>query len=165
MLMPKEIKRQGFPLWGGAPQSYDRFRNLPAPYKTDVSLWGALPQLKNEFPPLKREPPSMKWFLGKSQQITQNLAKILEKYAWRSLFLVNLQACRLIADNFTNKWTPSYVFFNSVLTPPPHPLPKSSTHVLNQVPPRYILKLPPSHVLSTCGKPCILLFLPNIPIL
>ena len=48
---------------------------------------------------------------------------------WRSLFLVNLQACRLIAGNFTNRWTPSQVFFNSVLSPP------CSPHVLTQAPP------------------------------
>ena len=38
---------------------------------------------------------------------------------WRSSFLVNLQACRLIAGNFTNIWTPSQIFFNSILPPPP----------------------------------------------
>ena len=35
----------------------------------------------------------------------------------RTSFLVNLQACRLIAN--TKRWTPSQVFFNSVLSPPP----------------------------------------------
>ena len=39
-----------------------------------------------------------------------NLAKIVEKYVWRSSFLVKLQVCRLKAVNF-NKWTPSQVFF------------------------------------------------------
>ena len=38
---------------------------------------------------------------------------------WRSLFLVNLQACRLITGNFTIKRTPSQVLFDSILTPPP----------------------------------------------
>ena len=103
-------------------------------------------------PPIWKHPPlhwnvkhpSMKWFLEKAQQrITQNLAKILEKYVWRSSFLVvNLQACRLI------KWTPSHVFFDNILSPP-------------HAPPMYWLK-PPSpikfwraspHVLNTCGKP------------
>ena len=37
----------------------------------------------------------------------------------RSSFLVNLQACRLIAGNFTIKWTPSQVFFNRILSLPP----------------------------------------------
>ena len=36
---------------------------------------------------------------------------------WRSSFLVNLQACRLVAGNFTNIWTPSQIFFSSILTP------------------------------------------------
>ena len=35
---------------------------------------------------------------------------------WRSSFLVNLQACRLTAGNFTNRWTPSQLFFNSILS-------------------------------------------------
>ena len=52
---------------------------------------------------------------------------------WRSSFLVNFQACRLIAGNFTNIRTPSQIFFNSILT---SPLPIS---------PR---------VFNTCGKPC-----------
>ena len=63
--------------------------------------------------------PSTKWFLEKPQSIvTWNLAKILEKYVWRSSFLVNFQACRPIAGNFTIKWTPSQVFLESILTPP-----------------------------------------------
>ena len=37
---------------------------------------------------------------------------------WRSSFLVNLQAFRLIAGNFTIKWTPSPVFFDSILSCP-----------------------------------------------
>ena len=37
---------------------------------------------------------------------------------WRSSFLVNSQACRLIDGNFTIKWTPSQVFFHSILSPP-----------------------------------------------
>ena len=47
-----------------------------------------------------------------------NLAKTLEKYVWRSSFLVNFQACSLIVDNYTNRWTPLQVFFNSILSPP-----------------------------------------------
>ena len=103
----KRNQEAGFPIVGGSPPILRSFSKPPRPLQNWCLPMGRPPQLKNEFPPLKREPPSMKWFLGKSQQITQNLAKILEKYAWRSLFLVNLQACRLIADNFTNKWTPS----------------------------------------------------------
>ena len=60
--------------------------------------------------------------------------------------LVNLQACRIIVDNFTNKRTPSQVFFDSILSPP-HALP---IHWLN--PSSQILKSPPPHVLNTCGK-------------
>ena len=36
---------------------------------------------------------------------------------WSS-FLVNLEACRLIAGNFFIKWTPSQVFFDSILSSP-----------------------------------------------
>ena len=62
--------------------------------------------------------PSMKWFLEKAQSIIiRNLSKILQKYVWRSSFLVHLHACRLIAGNFTMKWTPSQSFFNSILSP------------------------------------------------
>ena len=62
---------------------------------------------------------------------------------WRSSFFVNLQACRLIADNFTNKWTPSRVFFDRFLsTSPPCPL-----HVLTQAPRHHIFKSP----LNRCG--------------
>ena len=35
---------------------------------------------------------------------------------WRSSFLVNLEGCRLIAGNFTIKWTTSQVLFNSILS-------------------------------------------------
>ena len=63
---------------------------------------------------------------------------------WRSSFLVNLQACRLIAGNFTNIWTPSQIFFNSILPPP-----------LN-LPPCIDSNLPPpTHALNTCGNPGI----------
>ena len=43
----------------------------------------------------------------------------------RSSFLVTLQGCRLIDCNITIKWTPSQVFFNSILPPPPAPLQSS----------------------------------------
>ena len=46
---------------------------------------------------------------------------------WRSWFLTNLKACRLIAG-FTNIWTPWQVFFNSILSPLNLP------HILIQVP-------------------------------
>ena len=76
------------------------------------------------------------------------VAKILEKYMWSSSFLVNLQACRLIADNFTNRWTRCEVFFNSVLSLPHAPPCIDSSHdhqILAQSP----------HVLNTCGKTCL----------
>ena len=60
---------------------------------------------------------------------------------WRSSFLVNVQACRLIDSNFTNRWTLSQVFFNSILSPP------TPLH-----PQTLIWRVP--HVLNTCGKPC-----------
>ena len=63
--------------------------------------------------------PSMKWFLEKAQIVTENLAKILQKYVWRSSFLVNLQVCWLIAGNFIIKWIPSQAFFDSILSPLP----------------------------------------------
>ena len=65
---------------------------------------------------------------------------------WRSSLLVYLQAYRLIASNFTIKWTPSQVFFNSISSPHAPPM-----YWLK--PPHHILKSPP-HVLNTCGKPC-----------
>ena len=61
-------------------------------------------------PPLKNNP------LEKAQIATSNLAKILEKYVWRSSFLANLEACRLIASNFSIKWTPSQAVFDSILS-------------------------------------------------
>ena len=76
------------------------------------------------------KPSSRKWLLEKT--INNNLKfskKILKNYVWRSSFLTNLQACRLIAGNFTNIWTPWQVFFNSILSPLNLP------HVLIQVPP------------------------------
>ena len=66
---------------------------------------------------------------------------------WRSSFLVNLQACRLIAGNFTNKRTPSQVFFNTVSSPPCSPIYWLKPHSLSN-----FEELP--HVLNTCGKPC-----------
>ena len=52
---------------------------------------------------------------------------------WKSLLLVNLEACRFIASNFTIKWTPSQVFFDSILSSP-HATP-SSTFWLKNPPP------------------------------
>ena len=63
--------------------------------------------------------------------------QIIEKFVWRSSFLVNFQACRLIGCNFTDRWTPSQVFFNTVLSLP------CSTHVFNQATPNQMLKSPP----------------------
>ena len=52
---------------------------------------------------------------------------------WRSSFLVNFQACRIIAGNCANKWTPSQVFFNTAL------------HAL----PMYWLKPSPNQILKS----------------
>ena len=49
---------------------------------------------------------------------------------WRKSFSINLEACRLIANNFTIKWTPSQVFFASILSSP-------------HAPPMFWLKIPP----------------------
>ena len=111
---------------GGCPLSHPLIFFENSPIKTDASPWGYLPlknetHLKNNPPPLpwNMKHPSTKWFLEKPQSIvTWNLAKILEMYMWRSSFLVNFQACRPIAGNFTIKWTPSQVFLESILTPP-----------------------------------------------
>ena len=59
----------------------------------------------------------------------------------RSSFLVNLQACRLIAGNSTNIWTPPQIFFNIILPPPPIS------------PPMYWFK--PSRFPATVGNPGI----------
>ena len=80
--------------------------------------------------------------------MTSNLAKIPEKYVWRSSFLANLEACRLIAGNFSIKWTPSQAVFGSIL---------SSLHVSPMFwlkPPHQILRTPPcsQHLWETlCG--------------
>ena len=84
------------------------------------------------------------------------IAKILEKYV-QSSFSVNFQARWLIADNFTNTYTPSQVFFNTILSPP------CSPHALTQAPltPIKFWRASPSspppspHVLNMvyCGKP------------
>ena len=69
----------------------------------------------------------------------------------RSSFSVNLQAWRLISGNFIIKWTPSQVFFDRMLFPPP---PHASPMYWLK-PPHRILKTPPlPYVLNTCGKPC-----------
>ena len=108
---------------GHLPPSYDFVQKNPI--KTDAPPWGAPPHLKKKPshlktppPPWTMKPPSRKRFLERT--INNNL-KILEKYVWRSSFLVNLQACRLIAGNFIIKWTPSQVFLNGILTPPSPP--------------------------------------------
>ena len=61
--------------------------------------------------------------------------------------LGNLQACRIIVGNFTNKRTPSQVFFDSILSPP-HALP---IHWLN--PPSQILTSPPPMFSIPVGNP------------
>ena len=94
------------------------------PHQNRCPPWGIPPLLKMKTPPiwktapflLKHETPLHEMIPRKSA-INNNVAKILEKYVWRSSYLVNLQACRLIVDNFTIKWTPSQVLFVSVLSP------------------------------------------------
>ena len=68
---------------------------------------------------------------------------------WSSL-LVNLQACRLIAGNFTMKWTPSQVFFGSILSPHAFPM-----YWLKPPPPHQILKStpPPPMFSKPVGNP------------
>ena len=61
---------------------------------------------------------------------------------WRSSFLLNFQACRLIARNFSNRWTPSHVILRPHAPPCIGPSPR---------PPHQILQSP--HVLNTCEKP------------
>ena len=59
---------------------------------------------------------------------------------WRSSFLVNLQSCRLIASNFAIKWTPSQVFFDSLLSAPcssPHQILKSPPPQWGAQPPMF----------------------------
>ena len=141
---------------GGATPHPTIFFNPPPPIKTDARH-GVHPPFKNEAPhlknkhpaPLKRETPFHEMIPRKSTiNYNLNLAKILEKCVWRSSFLVNLQACRIIAGNFTIKWTPSQVFFDRILSPP-------------HAPPMYWA---PPHVLNTCGKPCsVCLYETNIP--
>ena len=65
---------------------------------------------------------------------------------WEVLSSVNLQTFRLVASNFTIKWTTSQVFFNSILSP-------------SMLPPCIDLGPPsnfeePPHVLNTCKKSC-----------
>ena len=134
----------GFPIVGGNIITIF-FKTLPSP---KLMLPHDPPHLKMK-PPLKRETPFYEMIPRKSTiNYNLNLAKILEKCVWRSSFLVNLQACRIIAGNFTIKWTPSQVFFDRILSPP-------------HAPPMYWA---PPHVLNTCGKPCsVCLYETNIP--
>ena len=115
--------------WGGCPPSYNFFWTPPPPPPPTSKMMppmGHPPPLKNKATPSEKQPPppinvkhsSMKWFLEKAQSIIiRNLAKILQKYVWRSSFLVHLHAYRLIAGNLTMKWTPSQLFFDSILNP------------------------------------------------
>ena len=65
----------------------------------------------------------------------------------RSSFLVNLQACRLIASNFTIKWTHSQVFFDCILNP-------SCSTMYWLKPPHQVLKSPaPSVFWTPVGNP------------
>ena len=87
--------------------------------------------------PLKNNP------LEKAQIATSNLAKILEKYVWRSSFLANLQACRLIAKLATLLTCKLlHRYFSTAFYPLP-PFQSRPPHVSIQSP----------HVLNTCGKP------------
>ena len=80
------------------------------------------PPIWKTIPPLKPETPFHE-MIPRRSTTNNNLksSKILEKYVWRSSFLVNLEACRLIAGNFTIKWTPSHVFFDCILSSPHAP--------------------------------------------
>ena len=60
--------------------------------------------VKNNTHHWNMKPPSRKRFLEKTQKIkTQNLANT-SKTCVKKFFLVNLQACRIIACNFPNWW-------------------------------------------------------------
>ena len=60
--------------------------------------------VKNNTHHWNMKPPSRKRFLEKTQKIkTQNLANT-SKTCVKKFFLVNLQACRIIAGNFPNWW-------------------------------------------------------------
>ena len=74
--------------------------------------WGTPPphliieplHVKNNTHHWNMKPPSRKRFLEKTQKIkTQNLANT-SKTCVKKFFLVNLQACRIIACNFPNWW-------------------------------------------------------------
>ena len=64
---------------------------------------------------------------------------------WKSSFLVNLQACRLKAGNFTNRWPPSQVFVKTILSPAP-----CSPCIDSSSPIKFWRAL--TRVLNTCGK-------------
>ena len=129
---------------GGGTSWILRFFSKPSPTtKTDALPWVPRPHLKMKpliwktNHPLKDETLFHEMIPRKST-IINNLKSLLKKYVWRSSFLVNLEDCRLIAGNFTIRWTPSQVFFDKIL---------SSAHA----PPMFWLKFP--HVCNTCGKP------------
>ena len=66
---------------------------------------------------------------------------------WSS-FLVNLQACRLIAGNFTSIWTPSQIFFNSILPPLPPP---QSPLCIDSSPPMFSTPVGSPGISAHCG--------------
>ena len=119
---------------GGHPPNLTIFFKTLPPTKTDELAWVPRPHLKMKPPiwktnhPLKDETLFHEMIPRKST-IINNLKSLLKKYVWRSSFLVNLEACRLIAGNFTIRWTPSQVFFDKIL---------SSAHA----PPMFWLKSP-----------------------
>ena len=83
-------------------------------------IWKTTPPPPSPWPPLKREAPFHEMNLTKSTiNNLKSSKKYHQKYVWRSSVLITLQACRFIAGNFTIKWTPSQVFFNIILSPPP----------------------------------------------
>ena len=107
---------------GGAPLILRFFSNPPSHQPKPMPPVGS-PPLKNEAPPSEKQTaPIETWntlqWNDSLEKNTTNLAKILEKYVWRSSFLVNLEACRFIVGNFTIKWTPLQVFFDSILRSP-----------------------------------------------
>ena len=131
----------GAPCMGRLPPHAPHFTQKWSP-----PIWKRTP------PPLKHETPFHEMIPRKST-INNNLqSKILEKDAWRSSFLVNLEACRLIACNFFIKWTPSQVFFDSILSSP------NALPCFDLSPPP--IKFWGAIVRNTCGKPGMHMLLP-----
>ena len=99
-------------------------------------IWKTIP------PHLKREAPLYEMIPNKST-VNNNLKSSYnpwKMYVKKFIsFLVNFQAWKLIPNNFTIKWTPSQIFFDSILSP------TCSPYILTEAPPLHqILTSPPS---------------------